>query len=394
MEKLIDAIKDSRPQPQIKTPEVVKGVLVMALSRMGSLNALEQTKGNPFWKRWLGREKLPSADTNGRVFAQIDSDAIRQALHHIYSRLKRNKALEPSFGGFFVLIVDGHESNASYLRCCKECLIRIVHTKTGDKIQYYHRNVTAVLLCKDRLVLLDLEPQLPGEDEVAPAMRLTERVLNNYPRAFDLINADGLYTRPNFFKLAEDHGKEVLTILKDERRDLIQDAMGLFKHEEPIVIQHGRTQRQCWDIEHFNSWPQVGREVRVVRSLETTTVRRQINKKEEQKTSDWMWASTLSKQRVDTQDLINLGHARWDIENKELNELVNEWEADHVYKHDIVAIEAFWLIIMLAYNLFHAFINLNLKPEVRCKHTCLHWARVIAAEIYSLEKYHLFPAPT
>ena len=361
----------------------------MALSRMGSLNALEQTKGNPFWKRWLGREKLPSADTDGRVFAQVYCDAIRKALHHIYSRLKRNKALKPAFGGLFALIVDGHESNASYLRSCKECLTRIVHIKAGDKIQYYHRNVTAVLLCKDFLVLLDLEPQRPGEDEVAAAMRLTERVLRNYPRAFELIIGDGLYTRANFFKLASDYGKEILTVLKDERRDLLQDAQGLFKSEKPTVIQQGSTQRQCWDIEHFNSWRQLDREVRVVRSLETTTIRRQISKKEEQKTSDWMWVTTLSQPKVCTEDVVNLGHGRWDIENKELNELVNYWEADHVYKHDPVAIEAFWLLIMLAYNLFHAFINLNLKPELHHKHTYLHWARVIAAEIY-----YLLPVPT
>ena len=366
----------------------------MALSRMGSLNALEQTKGNPFWKRWLGRDKLPSADTNGRVFAQIDCDTIRKVIKYIYSRLKRNKVLKPAFGGLFALIVDGHESNASYLRCCAECLTRIVHTKAGDKIQYYHRNVSAVLLCRDYLVLLDVEPQRPEEDEVAAAMRLGERVLNNYPRAFELIIADALYTRANFFGLALKYGKDVLTVLKDERRDLLEDALALFKTEEPIVIQDGRTQRQCWDMDHFNTWLQVNREVRVVRSIETTTIRRQINKKEEQKTSDWMWVTTLSQQRVCTKDLVNLGHGRWDIENKELNELVNDWYADHVYKHNPVAIEAFWLVIMLAYNLFHAFVNLNIKPEIRYKYSCLHWARIISAEIYYLEEDYLVPVHT
>ncbi|MEK9149279.1 MAG: hypothetical protein AAB267_04450, partial [Candidatus Desantisbacteria bacterium] len=214
----------------------------MALSRMGSLNALEQTKGNSFWEHWL-EEKLPSADTTGRVFFKIDCNSIRRAMRHIYNRLKRNKALKPAFGNLFALIVDGHESSASYLRCCSECLKRTIHTTEGDRIQYYHRNVTAVLLCKDFLLLLDMELQLPDEDEVAAAMRLVERVLRNYPRAFQLIVADGLYTRPNFFQLALGHGKEVITVLKDERRDLLQDAYGLFKYEEPTVTQYGNTQR-------------------------------------------------------------------------------------------------------------------------------------------------------
>ena len=366
----------------------------MALSRMGSLNALAQTGKNDFWNRWLERKKLPSADTEGRVFAQIDCDTIRKALRHIYSRLKRNKALKPAFGNLFAMIIDGHESSASYRRSCSECLSRTIHTAEGDRIQYYHRNVTAVLLCRDFLVLLDMEPQRPGEDEVAAATRLTKRVLESYPRAFDLILADGLYARANFFKLASDHGKEILVVLKDERRDLLQDACALFNHEEPIVTQHGKLKRQCWDIEHFTSWPQVGREVRVVRSLETTTIRRQINQKEEQKTSDWMWVTTLSQRKACTETAVNFGHARWDIENKELNELVNEWHADHVYRHHPVAIVAFWLIIMLAYNLFHAFINLNLKPQLRYKHTCLHWARSIAGGIYYLKENYLLPVPT
>lgn len=359
----------------------------MALTRMGSLNALEQTKGNFFWKRWLGAE-LASADTIGRVFAQLETDDIRAIIRHTYSRLKRNKALEPAFGDLFALIVDGHESSASYFRHCDQCLQRTIPTTKGDRVQYYHRNVTAVLLCKDLLVLLDIELQRPNEDEVAAAMRLIKRVMETYPRAFDLILADGLYARAPFFNLALEYGKDVIAVLKDDRRDLLQDAIGIFGSIEPQVTQYKRTQRKCWDVEHFTTWTQIGREVRVVRSLETTTIRHQT-KVEEEEISDWVWVTTFPQEKVPTETIVNLGHSRWDIENKELNELVNSWYADHVYRHHPRAIEAFWLVIMMAYNLFHTFIHLNLKPEIRHKHTKLHWAQVIAAELYCLP-----PVPT
>jgi len=65
----------------------------MMLTRMGSLNALEQAKGNRFWRRWLSRA-LPSADTIGRVFSQIVLASICSLLRHLYSRLKRNKVLK------------------------------------------------------------------------------------------------------------------------------------------------------------------------------------------------------------------------------------------------------------------------------------------------------------
>ena len=367
----------------------------MALSRMGSLNALEQTAGNAFWRRWVG-QALPSADTIGRVFSGLDCETLRAALRYIYTRLKRNKALKPAFHGLFALVVDGHESGASYLRCCRGCLRRTVHTREGDRTQYYHRNVTAVLVCRDFPLLLDVESVRPGEEEVGAAMRLLERVLRDYPRAFQVILGDSLYVRQEVFDLGKRRGKHVIAVLKDERRDLLQDALSLFAAEQPVLRQRGkggRVSALTWDIEGFTSWTQLGTEVRVVRSVETSTVRRQMDGRHEQRTSDWIWVTTLSKKKAPTEAVIELGHDRWVIENNELNELVTYWHADHLYRHHPTAIDAFWLLTMLAYNLFHAFIYLNLKAQVRCRYSKLHWARLIAAEFYSCERYCLPPVP-
>ena len=113
-------------------------------------------------------------------------------MHHVYSRLKRNQAL-PDIGGLSVAVLDGHETHASYRRRCSGCLQRTIPSESGERIPYYHRNVTLQLLTGSELrILLDLEPQRPGEDEVATARRLLERVLARYPRAFQLLLADGL----------------------------------------------------------------------------------------------------------------------------------------------------------------------------------------------------------
>lgn len=353
----------------------------MGLCRLGSLNALGQTKNNSFWKKWVG-EELPSADTIGRVFSRISCNEIRQILKGLYSKLKRNKALRPAIGSRFVLIIDGHESSCSYLRSCKRCLERVIHTAKEDQIQYYHRSVMAMLWCDGFYPPLDIEPQYPREDEVSCAARLLKRVMVDYPRAFDLILADGLYVRAGFFQLALKHTKHVIAVLKDERRDLLKDAQGLFKSEESISYHYGQIERQCWDIEDFNSWSQVGRNVRVVRSLETKHLRRQNTGKIHYETSEWVWVSTISKEKLSTQDFVNLAHGRWKIENNGFNELVNYWHADHVYRHDPVAIEAFWLLTMLAFILFHAFIGRNLKLEIRYKYSKMHWARIVTAELF------------
>jgi len=365
--------------------------MVMHLSRLGSLNALEGAKQEPFWKRWLDAP-LPSPDSMGRICAVMDPTPIRNLNRQLYTRLKRNKALRSPWHGLVPLILDGHESHASYRRCCKGCLKREIKTITGKKIQYYHRNVTALLCTGGIPFLLDSEPQLPGEDEIACALRLLDRVLKHYPRAFDVVLGDGLYTDPRLYNFVLSHGKDAMTVLKDDRRDLIVDAKALFSSRLPTEFSRGKTSVSCWDLSGFTSWPQVNAPVRVVRSLEVTRIRRQLDHQVEEVTSEWLWATTLPNVRASSPAVVTLGHTRWDIENKGFNETVTYWHADHVYKHDPGAILVFWLFCMMAVNLFHAFFTFNLKPSLRVRTTMLMAGRLVLAELLaSLSTGHSHP---
>ena len=319
---------------------------------MGSLNVLELVAGARFWKSWLD-EPACSADTVGRVHALMDAHGLRQGIHHVYQRLKRNKAL-PDIQGIAVAVIDGHESHASYLRHCCGCLQRTVHFETGDRTQFYHRQVTLMLLPgappgREAIrLLLDHEPQRPGEDEVTAALRLLNRVIPAYPRAFDLVLADALYNTAPFFNFLLARGKHALVVLKDERRNLYQDVEGLFDRVPPKQGCYRNRQCSWWDFPHLLSWPQVKAPVRVLRSLETYSVRRQLDKKDSAQTADWIWVTTLCPAQVSTGRAIHLGHQRWDIENYGFNELVNQWHADHVLKHDSNAIKCFLLVAFLA----------------------------------------------
>lgn len=227
------------------------------------------------------------------------------------------------------LVLDGHESHASYRRHCSGCRQREVESQQGERLQFYHRHITAMLLGRDFALLLDAEPKRPGEDEIAPALRLLERLLEHYPRAFDVVLGDAFYTDPRLYNLLIARGKDVVTVLKDERRDLVVDAEALFAEIEPEELTDGRTRRQVWDLEGFTTWPQVHQPVRVVRTRETTPIRRQLDGRRETETSEWLWVTTLSPLRAPTAAVVALGHARWGIENEGFNETVNRWHADH-----------------------------------------------------------------
>jgi hypothetical protein len=324
-----------------------------------------------------------------RVMAGVEFAGFREVIYSLYHSFRTNKLfVGPKVR---VLILDGHETSASYLRHCDGCLQRKVRTAAGERIQYYHRNVTAVLQGGNCVYLMDAEAQRPGEDEVAAALRLFERIVRRVPRAFDTVLADGLYVRQSFVGAVREHGKHLIAVLKENCPDLLEDARGLFAHLPPREVQVRRTRRLCWDEAGFRFGPD-RIEVRVVRSHETTRLHR-ADGAEEMRVADWYWVTTLSPEQVDTDGVITLGHRRWAIENRGFNELVNGWAADHVYHHHPTAIMAFWLVALLAYNLFHAFVERRIQPALRCCHTVLHWAREMAADLYRDVCVEAWPLP-
>ncbi len=378
----LDAVRDSRRKPQIATRVILRAGVVMFLSRLGSLNTLEQTKPSRFWRRWLGG-KLPSADTIGRVCGLVEVQDLRAVLHQEYARLKRIKALEPPPHGLMVAVVDAHESTASYRRCCSGCLQRVVHAKDGDRIQYYHRYTALRLVGRHLSFMLDVEPVTPGEDELAAARRLVERALKMYPRAFDVVAGDSLYANTEWFHFLQSRGRYALAVLKENRPKLLDDARTLFGLRPGADLSERDLRRQCWDSENFTSWPEMAERVRVVRSRETRTVRRQRDAHIETLTSDWYWVTTLPTLHARTAAVVSMGHDRWSIENQGFNELVNGWHADHVYKHGPTAILVFVLLALLCLNVFVAFYHRNLKPAARRAVSMLHMARLILTELYS-----------
>jgi len=385
--RALERVGDRREAPRIETMRVVAGLFHMVCLRLGSLHAIEQVWGKVKRRErcnvWMGGA-LPSADRLGEVAALLELDGLRAVLIEHHRRRKRKKTLPPLPGGLRVLILDGHEMGASYLRHCKDCLTREIKHDDETRIQYYHRYVMAYLLCGGGRVLLDLEMQRKGEGEIAAAARLLKRLLEKVPRAFNVVSGDALYLDPTLCKLILKHNKDFVAVLKNESRELIKDFRGLLKFddEKPVIFNHNRKQCRCHDIEGFLSWPQLGYPVRIVQSLETATVRRQRNKQQQSITSEWLWATSLAKQKANTLTILYIGHRRWDIENQGFNELVNQWHADHIYHHDINAIIAILLLLFLAYNLFHVWVSRALKPQLREKHTAMHFAKLITAEFY------------
>ncbi len=102
-------LSDSRPKPQITMSAIFTSAMMMCVTRLRSLNALEgELRVARRWEKIVGNRK-PSADSVGRVTALMDSEELRDMLSQINHRLRRNKALDENPWPLRFVAFDGHE---------------------------------------------------------------------------------------------------------------------------------------------------------------------------------------------------------------------------------------------------------------------------------------------
>jgi hypothetical protein len=357
----------------------------MFCSRIGSFNELEQHRDNKNWERWLGNHPIPSADDLAYVSERICTNELRDCLGHIHGCLKRNKVLQTK-EGWMLAAIDGHEIGSSYHRSCENCLERQIEVGGEIRTQYYNRQVSLLIISEDFNFFLDMEMQRPGEDEVAAAIRLINRVVKNHPRCFDVLVADAIYLRPSMIDCLGDHGKHLIAVLKANQPELLLEARTLMGPEVPRHVEQSKPRKliELRDMEGFTT-ESITEPIRVVWSHEQRTLRERIGEKWEIKevVSDWFWATTMPRLLAPPETIANFGHDRWKIENEGFNELVTHWNADHYFHHHSNSIEVMWLMLFMAHAVFHCFHQRNLKAVVKKGHSVIYFANQMAAGMRS-----------
>lgn len=101
-------LTDSRPEPLIPAAAVFGTAFAMFATCRGSLNGIDKERHFPGRMQKLVGPRVPSGDTVGRVYAQMDSDRLREVLRDVHLRIKRNKILRNTTDWLFAA-VDGHE---------------------------------------------------------------------------------------------------------------------------------------------------------------------------------------------------------------------------------------------------------------------------------------------
>jgi len=369
----------------------------MHATRLGSFNALDQQLRMPArWEPWVGKSK-PSIRTIERSLETVHLDGQREMLIVVAQEGKRKKVFHRLYPDtYWVGALDGEEPYASFKRCCPKCLTREIKIAGEPVTQYYHRYVVLQLVGVKPALLLDIEPLFPGETETTAGLRLMERFHNRCPRLIDVLTLDAFYLQAPFVKKVSEMGYYQVIVLKQENRDLYQDVDGLCRLTPCKALTEPGGRYQVWDIKDLTSWSQLGRSVRVVRSLEKKLKRERVAKKRSDRevAEDWRWA-VISPQgktvdsSITDEMIIRWGHARWDEETRGFGELTQYWDLDHNYHHHPNAMLANLLILFLVFFLTTVFFDRNLKAPQREGRTRLHLSQLFMDDLI-LQKLESF----
>lgn len=428
--------RDGRRDPDIPTFDVANSLLHCALLRIPSLNALEGDLKDGDFHRLLGHmprhgHKLISADVHANVLDTLVLEGIEKTLLHVFWEAEDNKAFREGWHGTLRLVaIDGWESYCSYKRCCSYCLQREV--PYGPKVdgecqktktQYYHRYAVALLVGPTTEVVVGVEPlrsrqhrldagekDVEGDEgEQTAAVRLMEKLHEQYGTFIDAFLLDGLYGNGPLFSKVTELSYSAFVVLKKEDHQPLKFAEEIFAHraaskvvDDPETGEH----MELWDIDDVRALETYDGPVRVVKAVitkpkpkrEVTCVesrqQRRARQREERKrelrqgvsvkgqdvpdaqepvseSSTWCVALVGPKARkVSILNSVRAIRGRWHIENTAFNQWVKYWNMSHVFRHTWNATYAILLIWILVFNLLQLFVYRRLKRQRNPQDPC------------------------
>jgi hypothetical protein len=338
---------DAHREPEISPASVFLALFYAFVFRLPSVQQLDTELTHSYLQNWIEAERAFRDDTLRYSLCSFDLERLERMLVETNRRLKRSKALEAErVQGHLVAALDGMEVLASFSRCCESCLERRVMVKdaTGqseERIQYYHRAVGCQIISSPVKPFLALEWLRPGEGEDTAALRLLARLPDCYgSRFFDILLLDSLYAQAPALKLSQQIGWDVVITLKQEKRDLYQDALGLFQAREPDqTLTESREGKlyavRLWEEPELPFSQDYPQPVRVVRTREevTQTHYRGDHKEPETTSHEWVWITTLPSPAFSAPLVRRLGHARWKQENNGWMDLTQHWAFRHGFLH-------------------------------------------------------------
>jgi hypothetical protein len=299
-------ILDKRKRPEIPTAQVFTSLSEMPVFGQKSLSGVDAFLKTPQARKWHGSDRLMVASdtTIERVAEGMERLSVETVGYEVIDKGDQEALWDlklPSGRKLRLGIVDGHWAGgiwASVLAVGGKC---------------------------DGVV--DLECYPGRGHELDASRKLLKRAFDNLGKGFfTVVAGDGLYASREDFQLCLDEGSHLLVKTDEEGLSVIQDAQYLFtprntKDFQGVGRKAGddvkrKIDYEVWWVEEFD-WQGLKMTVAWVKEHH-----RQAPKGQPEDTAFWVLTTITG---LTGEDLRELAHRRWEIENnifKRLNHLV------------------------------------------------------------------------
>ena len=321
------SLKDGRKAPRIEAPKIFFSLFLMPLLKLRSLLQLDQALRLPPLRRLI--KASPSDSTIDRSLRSFDLPLLRQTLHSLYLRAEERGLCTYHLGS-------------------RKLKIGILD---GSKFGHFYASCFQVVGKADIWVDLKVIPR--WGKELPTSKQLIGEMVRRFGKGFvDVLLLDGLYFDREIFLLKREAGVEVVIKTDEARLDIIQDAEGLFRsphfQDEIEYVEGEDRERGCrYKVYCCGGFSYHDLDFK----LKVALVEEEYKRGRRERfyvISTW--------EELGAEELRELGHLRWEVENngfKALNQLTN---CDHVWTHDGHAFEALMLIFFLVWDCLEAFL--------------------------------------
>lgn len=373
---------------KIKGSTIAKLLFIGMFLREKSLNQImEKTHVRRKYSKFFSKkEKLPKMHGFRDGIKDMKAEDLEKINKNIISKARDNKIYRRgSIDGLVVVGIDGTETFGSYKKDWDNSYKNIMKNQRYEngkkKIveEEYHKqiNVFAKIVGMRPGLLLGYEKITcngkEGKQEYEPnvAIKLIEKLKRTYGRGIDVIVGDAIYLKENVIKVLKQEGYVGVIRLKENNKNLIRDAEGVFSITKTKEYKEKGNNIQYWsDIFEYK-----GFKVKVVKNIETDKKQKK-NEIYVMCTADEMSEKTINK----------IIHSRWGIENEGFNELKNGWNMKHCYIADENAIDVILKMIIISYNIWELYIYGHLHDFEKMKITKTGYIEEIRERIYKASR--------
>lgn len=343
--KRFDEIEDHRQRVlDYSLSDCLMSALAMMFMQDPSLLAfqrrLQESRNANNLKTIFHIEAIPSDTQLRDTLDEVDPAGVEVIYSDLFRSLQRGKHLESYqvLDGRYLIALDGSQYFSSDKIHCPGCLFK---TTSKGKVSYSHQILQPVLLRPGMRQVIPLAPeQIRNEDgtdkqdcEINASKRIVQRIRAGHPKLKIIIGGDGLYSKQPFINELKRHRMSYVLVAKPADHKVMYEFIGELREMDSDELKRleikdhkGYTHQYEWAAKVPLNGDEKSEDVQY---LEYTMIR-----KDGKATYHNVWVTDMEIDEHNIAELVQVGRARWKIENETFNTLKNQgYHLEHNFGH-------------------------------------------------------------